>query len=108
LNSCIVLCSPETVNECFVTKNKYFDKHPKFRIMQKPLLGDSVLFSESTELWSKKRKSLSSAFYKEKLTKMLYILVDTSLDYFKQWNELKPTDERNIPTESMTLITNCI
>ena len=30
-------------------------------------MGDSLLFENSNDLWSKKRKSLSSSFYKDKL-----------------------------------------
>jgi len=46
-------------------------------------LGDSILFSRSTELWNKKRKSLSAAFYKDKLGKMMDIIIDTVNKNFK-------------------------
>ena len=58
-NESIFFSDPEMINEIYVTKNKYFEKHPKFQRIQNRLLGGSILFSESTELWAKKRKSLS-------------------------------------------------
>jgi hypothetical protein len=33
-------------------------------------MGESILQAESTEDWSKKRKVLATAFYKDKLIKM--------------------------------------
>jgi len=58
---------PAHLNELYVTKNKYFDKHPLIRNLLYPLMGESILLSDSSELWGKKRKTLSTAFYKEKL-----------------------------------------
>lgn len=39
-----------------------------------PLMGDSTLLARSDELWSKRRKSLSGTFYKDKLVKMMEIV----------------------------------
>ena len=50
-------------------------------------MGDSILFSRSTEEWSKKRKTLSPAFYKEKLAKMVDItksIVNTSVEQIRE------------------------
>lgn len=41
-----------------------------------PLTGDSTLFESSTEKWHSKRKSLSAAFYKNKLSKMIDVMKD--------------------------------
>ena len=67
----IIVNDPECVNELYVTKNKYFDKDDKTKTVMSRLLGDSIVFSKSDELWAKKRKSLSVAFYKDKLVAML-------------------------------------
>jgi hypothetical protein len=62
------------VDEIYVKKNKYFDKYHMTKNLLYPLMGDSILLSESSESWSNKRKSLSHAFYKDKLLKMLEIV----------------------------------
>ena len=36
-----------------------------------PLMGESILLSESSDLWKNKRKVLSASFYKDKLLKMI-------------------------------------
>jgi len=61
---------PKVLNDLYVSKNKYFDKFPLIKNILYPLMGDSILLAESSEFWSKKRKSLSQAFYKEKLIQM--------------------------------------
>jgi hypothetical protein len=43
--------TPELCEEVFVTKNKYFDKHPRSLKMGKRLFGDSILFAKSDILW---------------------------------------------------------
>jgi hypothetical protein len=65
---------PELLNELYITKNKYFDKCPLMRDLFYPLMGDSILLSDNSETWSKKRKTLSAAFYKEKLVMMCDIV----------------------------------
>jgi cytochrome P450 len=66
----IFISDPTLLNELYVTKNKFFDKHHAVYEAFKPLVGDSILFSRSDEEWAKRRKTLSAAFYKEKLLKM--------------------------------------
>jgi cytochrome P450 len=62
------------LNELYVTKNKYFDKHPRIGKMYYPFMGDSILFARNNELWAKKRKVMSTAFYKDKLIKYFEIV----------------------------------
>ena len=53
----------------------------------KRLMGDSILLSKSTEEWSKKRKAMAPAFYKEKLAKMLDItkaIVNKSIEQIRE------------------------
>lgn len=50
-------------------------------------MGDSILFQESSELWAKKRKSLSVAFYKEKLMKMLEVVKKCMEDKILEWRK---------------------
>jgi cytochrome P450 len=78
---------PNLLNELYVTKNKYFDKHPLVHHGLKPLLGESILLSHSNEEWSKRRKTLSAAFYKDKLVKMTDIAKDVIDFEVKRWKE---------------------
>jgi hypothetical protein len=39
----LMICDPELLNELYVTKNKYFDKHQRMADIFRPLLGDSTL-----------------------------------------------------------------
>jgi len=70
------------LEELYVGKNKFFDKHPRVQEMFYPSIHDSALFAKSDELWAKKRKTLSAAFYKEKLGKMMDILMDETKKKF--------------------------
>jgi cytochrome P450 len=75
------------VNELYITKNKYFDKHDLVRDVMKRLMGDSILLAKSTEDWAKKRKTISPAFYKEKLNKMVDItksIVNKSIEQIRE------------------------
>ena len=58
------------MTDVYLTKNKYFDKDPVSQILFSSLLGESIVLAEGNDLWSRKRKVLSSAFYKDKLIKM--------------------------------------
>lgn len=75
------------LNELYMAKNKYFDKHDLVKEVMKRLMGESILLARSTEQWSKKRKTLSPAFYKEKLAKMVDItksIVNTSVEQIRE------------------------
>lgn len=75
----IFIMDPNMLEELYVTKNKYFDKHPRMADIFRPLLGDSILMTRNNETWSKKRKSLSMAFYKEKLLKYFNMIKECQL-----------------------------
>jgi cytochrome P450 len=66
----IVLNTAEALTDIYITKNKFFDKDPMARISLGTLFGDSIILASSNEEWAKKRKILSSAFYKDKLVRM--------------------------------------
>jgi cytochrome P450 len=66
----LFITDPEMLNELYITKNKYFDKHPFIRECLRPLFGDALVFQEGNNLWNSKRKVLSAAFYKDKLSMM--------------------------------------
>ena len=66
----VVLNSARVMTDVYLTKNKYFDKDPMSQVLFGSLFGESIVLAAGDELWNRKRKVLSSAFYKEKLVKM--------------------------------------
>ena len=66
-NIALIVNRPEAAEEIFLTKNKYFDKHPTTGEIFKRTAGDSIVFARSDLKWQMKRKALSAALYKEKL-----------------------------------------
>ena len=52
-----------------------------------PLIGESILFSPSNEKWSKRRKILSSAFYKDKVIFMVEQVKNVLIDKVQYWEE---------------------
>lgn len=70
----IWIAGPEELSDLYMAKNRYFDKEPSTRNLTDPLLGDTILFSEGNELWNMYRKSLASAFYKDKLVKYVDVM----------------------------------
>ena len=71
---------PEPCEELFQSKNKYFEKHPRSARFARRLFGDSILFAKSDITWQRKRKSLSTALYKEKLKIMLDMIKRVTID----------------------------
>ena len=72
----LVFNTAKHLTDVYVNKNKLFDKDPLSRIQFGSLFGDSIVLAASDEIWSKKRKILSSAFYKEKLIRMTEVIKD--------------------------------
>lgn len=49
-------------------------------------MGESILLSESNRQWSSKRKVLSTAFYKDKLLKMIELVKVVLREVVEDWN----------------------
>lgn len=75
------------LDDLYITKNKYFDKEGKMKNLLYDILGDTMVLDKSNEMWAAKRKSLSTAFYKEKMLKMLATVIELSLKRTEQWNK---------------------
>jgi len=71
----VTFSDPALVNEIFVTKNKYFEKHPLSRTRVANMVGNTLILTEGNEQWAQRRKSMSVAFYKEKLNGMLRLII---------------------------------
>mmetsp|Transcript_9768 Transcript_9768/g.9552 ORF Transcript_9768/g.9552 Transcript_9768/m.9552 type:complete len:106 (-) Transcript_9768:147-464(-) len=81
----ISVTSAEVAQDCYVKYNSSFDKDPMMKYAMEPLMGDSTLFEASTETWAHKRKALGSAFYKNKLIKMLEIVKVILNEKLDEW-----------------------
>lgn len=100
--------APELLQEAYVTKNKYFDKHPGTKDKIKVLMNDSLVFQKSDELWAKKRKALSAAFYKDKLAQMTNIIKRVTLDHIEKWRKEESIDIfSSIANLNSDIILNC-
>jgi len=73
----VMLRDPKIVEALYTTKNKFFSKHPFLKDLYNCLLGDSILFAETTPEWRESRKVISPAFYKGKLERLVLIARDT-------------------------------
>ena len=72
----VKISDPGLVQELYTTYNQFTDKRGQARDVLAPLFGDSILFSINDGLWKTRRKALSHAFYKDRLSHMLEVLKD--------------------------------
>jgi hypothetical protein len=84
-NPVLVISDLNMVNELYITKNKYFDKHPKLYNIFKCLAGENIVMIPSNDLYANKRKVLSAIFYKEKLHKMFENIIKMTDIKVKDW-----------------------
>ena len=74
-----------SMEEIFVTKNVHFSKHNMKRDAGKPLLYNNVVSMETDNpKYKKKRKAISSSFFKNKVRQMTTIVKETALKIFKE------------------------
>ena len=83
--SVLLINDPESVNDIYVSKNKITDKQSRSKIIMYDFFGDSILLDKTTDLLLQKRKSMSAAFYKEKMIKMLNVIAATAFTSMQKW-----------------------
>lgn len=89
----LAIARPSVVSELFLTKNKYFDKHPNTARQLQRMTGDSILFEPSTLRWQQKRKALSSALYKDKLKDMIELMKKVTIETIQgRWSNAQEID----------------
>lgn len=64
-------------------------KAPGTKIKMQHLLGDTIVLMSTGEEWSKQRKAISGAFFKNKLVKMSEIIKKTVVKYVQELQALK-------------------
>ena len=67
----LVINDVDMVNDIYITKNKFVEKEPRFRDIFYELYGEGFAFRKTDAEWAHRRRMLSAAFYKDKLTLML-------------------------------------
>ncbi|CDW85104.1 cytochrome p450 [Stylonychia lemnae] len=77
----------EPLQDLLVTKNKFIDRHPIAQKILKKVLGDSILFMKSNDLWAQKRKILSVSLYKQKLIQMVETMKQIALETNQEWQQ---------------------
>jgi len=83
----LVISDPKIVEAMYTSKNKFFDKNPHYRILHKPMFGDSILLAETTPQWREDRKAISPAFYKGKLENLIDCARESVRKSFKMLEE---------------------
>eukprot|EP00347_Sterkiella_histriomuscorum_P002040 403369704 len=80
----LFISDPEIVQELYMGKQKYFDKYYRTGYLFKTLFGESLLFEKSTERQALKRKHLSVAFYKERMSHILNTIIQMTKERVDQ------------------------
>ena len=71
---------PDALQDIYVNKNSAFTKHELERRFGVPLLYNNILSIDTDDpQYNKKRKALSSAFFKNKVQKMVNMVKETTL-----------------------------
>jgi hypothetical protein len=78
----------ECLNDLFVTKNSFYSKHEVERKAGYPLLRNNIVNLASEDpSYRPKRKALSSAFFKDKVQKMILTTKETTMRVFKHYQD---------------------
>ena len=83
----IFVADPEIVKELFTVKNNLIDKEGLSHVRMEPLLGNSLLFCKTDELWKAKRKACAHAFYKDRLALMMDTFLDMIMVSIRRWQK---------------------
>ncbi|CDW80978.1 cytochrome p450 [Stylonychia lemnae] len=106
----LVVSDPDILQELFVTKGKYVDKLHRSKKVFYDLTGESVLFDQTTEAQATKRKHLSTAFYKDKMTFNLRIIIRKTYGWIENLkiDIKKGNNERELNSMINQHILDCI
>jgi cytochrome P450 len=88
--------SADQMEEIFVTKNVNFSKQDK-KEAAKPMVYNNIVTMETEDpMYKKKRKAISSAFFKNKVQQMIMIVKETALRVFKEIQDEGERTEQDI------------
>ena len=91
------MADADVVQEMMTTKNALIDKTGVLEGLWSNLLGKSFVFSKTDDVWKKKRKGLSHAFYKDKLVVLLQTLQHYVHAAQKDWlDSIATSDNKSV------------
>ena len=91
---CVVFNKSRQLDELFVTKNSVYTKHDIERQAQRPLTYNNMLALHTDDpIYKKKRKALSAAFFKSKMSLIAKIVKQTTLHCFSELQAKGPSNE---------------
>ena len=67
--------------------NFYLEKSDLMAKLIRPLLGNALFIAKSDAIWKLKRKSMSQAFYKERLKQLAEVIKDTAMEEMAVWKK---------------------
>ena len=77
----IFICDPALLEDLYVKKNALYTKHEIERRFGAPLVYNNIVNMETDDKdYGPKRKVLSSAFFKNKVQKMVTMIKESALD----------------------------
>ena len=79
----VLICDPDALEDLYIKKNAAYSKHELERQFGDPLFKNNIatMVTEHPE-YATKRKVLSSAFFKNKVQRMVNMVKETTLDQF--------------------------
>jgi cytochrome P450 len=92
----LIVSDPYLLEEIYVTKNRYFERHRLGENLFKPIVGTAILAAPADGTWAMKRKILTGAFYKDKLMILLEMVLKIADLRMKEW-ELEYANKKDIP-----------
>ena len=80
---CLLICDPDALEDLYIKKNSVYTKHELERQFSTPLMINNIVTMETDDpSYVLKRKVLSSAFFKNKVQRMVSMVKETTLDQF--------------------------
>lgn len=83
----LYLNSAEALEDVYLNQAKFVDKSNLIPSIGAPLVGNATVGMKSNNLYHKKRKLVSSAFYKDRLHEMCDILKRIVQNKLEEWEE---------------------
>mmetsp|Transcript_4253 Transcript_4253/g.5673 ORF Transcript_4253/g.5673 Transcript_4253/m.5673 type:complete len:133 (+) Transcript_4253:166-564(+) len=81
----VVFTTADHLDELYVTKNAFYTKHPLKRDGSRPLLVDSLATMDTDDpAYKKKRKAISAAFLKSKMSEIVDITKQSAFHSFAE------------------------
>ena len=92
------ISDPEVVRDFMTSKNKCIDKDGMLNYIFREYAQDALIFSFTDEVWERKRKGCTHAFYKDRLNMMVDSFHEAILTSFNEWMSEMETNPDKMAT----------